>query len=67
MTFFKQDTIQNLTMNHRMIYLLAAILLAGLGIYYFLFERTSSSWWMILLGGAVFNMYLAWNTRKENS
>jgi hypothetical protein len=51
-------------MNQQPIYLIAAILLAGLGIYYFLFER-DSNWWILLLVGAVFNVYLAWNSKKQ--
>lgn len=51
-------------MNQQPIYLIAAILLAGLGIYYFIFER-SNSWWVYLMVGAIFNVFLAWNSRKE--
>ncbi len=43
-------------------YAIAAILLAGLGIYYFLFERLTY-WWIMLLLGALFNMHLAWKTK----
>ncbi len=42
--------------------LVAAVMLAGLGIYYFLFE-TDSYWWILLLCGSVFNMYLAWKSK----
>ncbi len=51
-------------MNHQFIYIIAAILLAGLGIYYFMFER-DNNWWILLMGGAVFNMFLAWNSKKQ--
>jgi hypothetical protein len=48
------------------LYFLAALLLAGLGTYYFLFERTSGGYnWAILLAAAVFNTYLGLQTRKQ--
>lgn len=37
----------------------AAILLLGLGIYYFIFEQEKNDIWMVLLLGALLNLYLA--------
>ncbi|WP_020533770.1 hypothetical protein [Flexithrix dorotheae] len=51
--------------NAYWLYLSAAILLMGLGIYYFLFEINKSHWWVILLSGSVFNMFLAFNVKKK--
>jgi len=49
------------------LYLLAAILLVGLGIYYFIFERQNTVWWVALFGGALLNLYLAWQTKNQAS
>ncbi|MGB0524611.1 MAG: hypothetical protein ACPGJS_16680 [Flammeovirgaceae bacterium] len=38
---------------------IAAILLVSLGIYYFIFEQTKTDVWMMLLLGALLNLYLA--------
>ena len=38
---------------------IAAIMLFSLGIYYFLFEQDKNDIWMVLLLGALLNLYLA--------
>jgi len=46
------------------IYLMAAILLLGLGFYYFIFEREEAGWWIFLLAGGIFNLFLAYKSRN---
>lgn len=45
--------------------LVAFVLLAGLGIYYFLFERDRNTYWLTLLLGALLNLYIAYHYRKR--
>ncbi len=49
-----------------LLYVIAAAMLAGLGIYYFLFER-ATMWWVYLLAASLFNTYLAWKVKEDNS
>lgn len=39
--------------------LIAAVMLLGLGIYYFIFEPTRFGIWIMLLLGALMNIYIA--------
>ncbi|MDW7690380.1 hypothetical protein R9C00_23530 [Flammeovirgaceae bacterium SG7u.111] len=54
----------NLGKNKVLVFIVAAILLAGLGIYYFLFERQHTEWWLVLLGGGLLNLYLAYQAKS---
>lgn len=39
--------------------LIAAVMLLGLGLYYFIFEQEKKDVWVTLLLGALLNMYFA--------
>lgn len=54
---------KNLFSNYNLLFF-AAILLLGLGIYYFIFEQEKNDIWMTLLLGALLNLYLA-NKEKQ--
>jgi hypothetical protein len=45
--------------------LVAAVMLLGLGIYYFIFEPMRFGIWIMLLLGAVMNMYIAWRLKEQ--
>lgn len=47
------------------LYLTAAVLLLGLGIYFFLFERSEIFWWAMLLGGALMNLLFAYQIKRN--
>lgn len=49
--------------KHNFWYVAAAVLLVGLGIYYFIFERMTY-WWIILLFAGLFNTFLAWKYKN---
>ena len=52
--------------NTSLLYLIAAVLLFGLGLYYFFFEPSEVSWWVMLLVGGLFNLYLAYQSRNSS-
>ena len=46
--------------------LIAAVMLLGLGLYYFLFEPEKRDIWIVLLLGALLNMYFAVKHKERN-
>ncbi|MCS6832769.1 MAG: hypothetical protein NZ521_04295, partial [Flammeovirgaceae bacterium] len=49
---------------HYYLPLTASVLLMGIGVYYFIFEPLRVQWWIVLLLGALLNMYIAWKNRQ---
>jgi hypothetical protein len=46
--------------------LLAAVLLTGVGIYYFLFEPEKQNIWVFLIAGALLNFFISFRTKGWN-
>jgi len=54
----------NIKKQNYYIALTATVLLLGVGLYHFIFER-QRYWWVMLLTGALLNLYIAY-TQKEH-